>query len=99
MFHCCLLTGGPGCGKGTQCAKIVDKYGFTHLSSGDLLREEVASGSAKGKELTSIMESGQLVSMVNILSILTIKNLSVLWGICLSSIYVLMSSYQGGKSL
>lgn len=33
--------GGPGCGKGTQCAKIVEKYGFVHLSSGDLLRDEV----------------------------------------------------------
>lgn len=35
------VLGGPGCGKGTQCAKIVEKYGFVHLSSGDLLREEV----------------------------------------------------------
>lgn len=35
------ILGGPGCGKGTQCAKIVEKYGFTHLSSGDLLRAEV----------------------------------------------------------
>jgi len=35
------ILGGPGCGKGTQCAKIVEKYGFTHLSSGDLLRNEV----------------------------------------------------------
>lgn len=37
------VLGGPGCGKGTQCAKIVEKYGFTHLSSGDLLRDEVSS--------------------------------------------------------
>merc|ERR1711915_866012 len=36
------VLGGPGCGKGTQCDKIVAKYGYTHLSSGDLLREEVA---------------------------------------------------------
>jgi adenylate kinase len=33
--------GGPGSGKGTQCEKIVAKYGLTHLSSGDLLRAEV----------------------------------------------------------
>merc|ERR1712032_1418612 len=52
------VLGGPGCGKGTQCDKIVAKYGFTHLSSGDLLREEVASGSERGKNLTAIMESG-----------------------------------------
>lgn len=65
-----FVVGGPGSGKGTQCAKIVEKYGFTHLSSGDLLREEVASGSAKGKELTAIMESGQLVSMDTVLDLL-----------------------------
>merc|ERR1711936_439136 len=47
------VLGGPGCGKGTQCDKIVAKYGFTHLSSGDLLREEVASGSDRGKSLTA----------------------------------------------
>lgn len=35
------VLGGPGSGKGTQCEKIVAKYGFTHLSSGDLLRNEV----------------------------------------------------------
>ena len=59
-----FVVGGPGCGKGTQCAKIVEKYGFCHLSTGDLLREEVQSGSDRGKQLNSIMESGELVSMV-----------------------------------
>ena len=61
-----LPLGGPGSGKGTQCEKIVAKYGFTHLSSGDLLRAEVASGSARGKELTAIMEKGDLVSLVSV---------------------------------
>lgn len=60
-----FVVGGPGCGKGTQCSKIVDKYGFCHLSSGDLLREEVSSGSARGAELNSIMQSGALVSLVS----------------------------------
>ena len=59
------ISGGPGSGKGTQCDLIVEKYGFTHLSSGDLLREEVQSGSARGKTLTEIMEKGELVPLVS----------------------------------
>lgn len=43
---------------------MVEKYGLSHLSSGDLLRDEVQSGSARGAELTKIMESGQLVPLV-----------------------------------
>ncbi|KAL0848859.1 hypothetical protein ABMA28_013268 [Loxostege sticticalis] len=55
------ILGGPGSGKGTQCEKIIAKYGFTHLSTGDLLRAEVKSGSERAKCLTSIMERGELV--------------------------------------
>jgi adenylate kinase len=40
---------------------MVEKYGFTHLSSGDLLRAEVKSGSKRGKKLNEMMEKGQLV--------------------------------------
>lgn len=36
----CNATGGPGAGKGTQCAKLVEAFGLVHLSAGDLLREE-----------------------------------------------------------
>merc|ERR1712087_680973 len=64
------VLGGPGCGKGTQCDKIVAKYGFTHLSSGDLLRDEVNSGSARGKELLAIMEKGDLVPLQVVLDLL-----------------------------
>lgn len=53
------VLGGPGSGKGTQCEKIIAKYGFTHLSTGDLLRAEVKSGSERAKCLTSIMERGK----------------------------------------
>ncbi|XP_038207545.1 adenylate kinase isoenzyme 1 isoform X2 [Zerene cesonia] len=55
------VLGGPGSGKGTQCEKIIAKYGFTHLSTGDLLRAEVKSGSERAKCLTTIMERGDLV--------------------------------------
>lgn len=59
-----------GCGKGTQCDKIVAKYKFSHLSTGDLLRAEVASGSPKGKELLEIMTKGGLVSNDIVLELL-----------------------------
>ncbi|XP_055840798.1 adenylate kinase isoenzyme 1 isoform X2 [Episyrphus balteatus] len=65
------ILGGPGCGKGTQCEKIVAKYDFTHLSSGDLLREEVKSGSEKGQELAKVMKEGKLVSNSDVLLLLS----------------------------
>ena len=57
--------GGPGSGKGTQCDNIVAKYGYSHLSSGDLLRDVVVSGTEKGKQLFSIMSRGALVPDVS----------------------------------
>jgi len=56
-----FVVGGPGSGKGTQCEKMVERYGYTHISSGDLLRAEVASGSERGKKLNCIMKKGGLV--------------------------------------
>lgn len=67
QWNCqCLSSypGGPGSGKGTQCEKVVTKYGYTHLSSGDLLRAEVSSGSERGKQLQAIMQKGELVPLV-----------------------------------
>jgi len=64
------VLGGPGCGKGTQCEKIVAKYNFSHFSTGDLLRAEVASGSDKGKELSEIMKKGDLVPNEEVLGLL-----------------------------
>ncbi|KAF7489046.1 Adenylate kinase isoenzyme 1 [Sarcoptes scabiei] len=65
-----FVIGGPGSGKGTCCARLKEKYGLTHLSTGDLLRDEVASGSALGQELNSIMQSGKLVSNKQVLDLL-----------------------------
>ncbi|XP_063698552.1 adenylate kinase isoenzyme 1 isoform X3 [Culicoides brevitarsis] len=64
------VLGGPGCGKGTQCDRIIAKYGFSHFSTGDLLRAEVASGSPKGKELQDMMTKGLLVSNQIVLELL-----------------------------
>eukprot|EP00090_Calanus_glacialis_P017670 TRINITY_DN27450_c0_g1_i1.p1 TRINITY_DN27450_c0_g1~~TRINITY_DN27450_c0_g1_i1.p1 ORF type:complete len:182 (-),score=68.99 TRINITY_DN27450_c0_g1_i1:79-624(-) len=55
------IIGGPGSGKGTQCDQIVGKYGFNHLSSGDLLRGEVLAGTPRGIQLFRVMEQGLLV--------------------------------------
>ena len=53
--------GGPGCGKGTVCSHLVEKYGFIHLSAGDLLRAERDSGSANGNLINSIILEGKIV--------------------------------------
>ena len=53
-----FVAGGPGCGKGTQCAKIRDEFNLVHLSTGDLMRAEVASSSFLGSEIEKHMENG-----------------------------------------
>ena len=56
-----VLLGAPGAGKGTQCKRIVERYGLLHLSSGDILRQQRAAGTELGKKAQSYMDSGALV--------------------------------------
>jgi adenylate kinase len=56
-----VLLGAPGAGKGTQCKRIVERYGLLHASSGDILRQERAAGTKLGKKAQSYMDSGVLV--------------------------------------
>ena len=56
-----ILFGPPGAGKGTQAQLLAKRYGIVHLSTGDMLRQAVASGSALGQTVQKIMAAGTLV--------------------------------------
>ena len=56
-----ILFGPPGAGKGTHASAIAEKYNLKHLSTGELLRAEIAAGTELGKQAKSLIEAGELV--------------------------------------
>ena len=56
-----VFLGPPGSGKGTQSAKLIEDFGFVHLSTGDIFRAELKSGSSLGLEAKRYLDSGMLV--------------------------------------
>ena len=60
MFNL-VIFGAPGSGKGTQSERLIDRYGLTHISTGDVLRKEIASGTELGKIADSYISRGHLI--------------------------------------
>ena len=66
-----VIFGAPGSGKGTQSARIVEKYGLNHISTGDVLRAEIKNGTELGKTAKGYIDNGQLIPdalMIDILA-------------------------------
>ena len=56
-----VMLGAPGAGKGTQAKKLIDEYGIPQISTGDILRQNIAQGTPLGKEAKGYMDKGELV--------------------------------------
>ena len=78
-----VIFGAPGSGKGTQSARIVEKYGLNHISTGDVLRAEIAAGTELGKTAKALIDNGQLIPDGLMISILAAK----------------LDSFAGGKGV
>ncbi|MGB9606831.1 MAG: adenylate kinase family protein, partial [Bryobacteraceae bacterium] len=61
MSDALILLGPPGSGKGTQAALLAERLGIPHISTGDILREQVAAGTELGQRVQAIMAAGELV--------------------------------------
>ena len=68
-----ILLGAPGSGKGTQAKKLMDNFGFPHISTGNLLRQAIAEGTEIGKQAKAIMAAGNLVSNEIVLDLIRVS--------------------------
>ena len=68
-----VIFGAPGSGKGTQSERIVEKYGLDHISTGDVLRAEIAAGTELGMTAKALIDNGQLIPDELMISILASK--------------------------
>ena len=68
-----VLFGPPGAGKGTQANLLIEKYNLVHLSTGDILRGEIAAGTSLGLEAKSLMDRGDLVPDEVVISMISSK--------------------------
>ncbi|PPD98259.1 hypothetical protein GOBAR_DD04686 [Gossypium barbadense] len=68
-----MISGAPASGKGTQCELIVQKFGLVHISTGDLLRAEVSSGTEIGNKAKEFMNSGRLVPDEIVTAMVTVR--------------------------
>lgn len=64
-----IFMGGPGAGKGTQAALLEERYGIPHISTGQLLRDEVARGTELGQRVEGVMQRGELVDDETVLDL------------------------------
>jgi adenylate kinase family enzyme len=70
--HVLFILGGPGAGKGTQCEILVSDYGYKHLSTGDLLRDEIKNKGPEAASIEEFIKEGKLVPSTTLVKL--IKN-------------------------
>lgn len=68
-----LIFGPPGSGKGTQSVRLAEKFNLLHLSTGDMLRAEIAAGTDLGKKMSRIMSKGELVPDEVVIEMIAVK--------------------------
>lgn len=68
-----LIFGPPGSGKGTQSVQLAEKYNLLHLSTGDMLRAEISSGTELGNRVKGLMEKGELVPDEVVIEMIAVK--------------------------